>query len=57
LRVAIPLLRAVGYAPFVSFVTKRSLVDDLEAAGFTLEETGMYPMKSRSFLVVARRTR
>jgi len=55
LRVVIPLLRAVGRAPFVSFVTERSLVADIEAAGFALEETGMYPKKSRGFFVVARR--
>lgn len=55
LRVVIPLLRVVGVAPFVNFVTERSLVAAIEAAGFVLEETGMYPKKSRSFLVVARR--
>lgn len=55
LRVAIPLLRTVGLAPFVNYVTERSLVAQLEAAGFVLEETAMLPKKSRSFFVVARR--
>jgi len=55
LRVAIPLLHAVGLAPCVSFVTERSLAADIATAGFNVEETGMYPKKSRSFLVVARK--
>jgi 2-polyprenyl-3-methyl-5-hydroxy-6-metoxy-1,4-benzoquinol methylase len=55
LRMALPLLRAAGVAPFVSFVTERSLVEDLEAAGFEILETGMYPKKTRSFFVAARR--
>ena len=54
-RVAIPLMRAVGRAPYVNFVTERSLSSDLAAAGFAVEETGMYPKKTRSFFVVARR--
>ncbi len=55
LRLAIPLMRAVGVAPYVSFVTERSLATDITAAGFELLETGMYPQKSRGFFVVARR--
>jgi SAM-dependent methyltransferase len=54
-RVAIPLLRVVGRAPYVNFVTERSLSRDIAAAGFAVEETGMFPMKTRSFFVVARR--
>ena len=55
LRVAIPVMRAVGVAPFVSFVTERGLVEDIGGAGFELIETGMYPRKARSFFVVAKR--
>jgi ubiquinone/menaquinone biosynthesis C-methylase UbiE len=53
-RLAIPLMRVVGIAPYVNFVTERSLTSDLEHAGFEVLETGMYPRKSRSFFVVAR---
>ncbi len=54
-RLVVPLLRAVGRAPYVNFVTESSLTGDLTSAGFELLETGMYPKKSRSFFVVARR--
>jgi 2-polyprenyl-3-methyl-5-hydroxy-6-metoxy-1,4-benzoquinol methylase len=55
LRVVIPLMRAVGVAPYVNFVTERSLTADIEQAGFEIVETGMYPKKGRSFFVVARK--
>jgi len=55
LRIAIPLLRAAGIAPYVSFVTERSLTADTARSGFEVQETGMYPRKSRSFFVVARK--
>lgn len=55
LRVVIPVMHALGLAPFVNFVTERSLRDEMLGAGFSLEETGMYPQKTRSFFVVARR--
>jgi SAM-dependent methyltransferase len=54
-KLVIPLMRAAGLAPYVSFVTERSLGEDIAAAGFELLETGMYPRKSRSFFVVARK--
>jgi len=54
LRVVIPVLRALGLAPYVNFVTERSLSADLTNAGFELTETGMYPKKTRSYFVVAR---
>lgn len=56
MRILIPLMRAVGIAPYVNFVTERSLTADIERAGFSIVETGMYPKKSRSFFVVARKT-
>lgn len=55
LRGLIPILRALGVAPYVNFVTERALIAILGAAGFEVLETGMYPRKSRSFFVVARR--
>jgi 2-polyprenyl-3-methyl-5-hydroxy-6-metoxy-1,4-benzoquinol methylase len=55
LRIVIPVLRALGVAPSVSFVTERSLTADIARAGFDMVETGMYPVRSRSFFVVARR--
>ena len=54
-RVMIPLMRAAGIAPYVTFVTELSLSADIAQAGFELQETGMYPKKSRSFFVVARK--
>ncbi|HEY3493642.1 MAG TPA: class I SAM-dependent methyltransferase [Polyangiaceae bacterium] len=55
MRMVIPVLRAVGFAPYVNFVSERSLAADIERAGFEVRETGMYPQKSRSYFVVARR--
>jgi 2-polyprenyl-3-methyl-5-hydroxy-6-metoxy-1,4-benzoquinol methylase len=55
MRVLLPPLRVVGIAPYVNFVTERSLSDDITGAGFEIEETGMYPKKGRSFFVVARK--
>jgi 2-polyprenyl-3-methyl-5-hydroxy-6-metoxy-1,4-benzoquinol methylase len=54
-RIAIPLMRATGFAPYVNFVTERSLLADITQVGFDVEETGMYPQKSRSLFVVARK--
>jgi 2-polyprenyl-3-methyl-5-hydroxy-6-metoxy-1,4-benzoquinol methylase len=55
LRFVLPVLRAVGVAPHVTFVTERSLAADIADAGFDVLETGMYPRKTRSYFVVARR--
>jgi SAM-dependent methyltransferase len=55
LRIAIPLMRALGRAPRVRFVTEQSLITDVTRAGFDVAETGMYPKKSRSFFIVARK--
>jgi 2-polyprenyl-3-methyl-5-hydroxy-6-metoxy-1,4-benzoquinol methylase len=55
LRVAIPVMRVAGLAPYLTFVTERSLSADIGAAGFEIIETGMYPKKSRAFFVVARK--
>jgi 2-polyprenyl-3-methyl-5-hydroxy-6-metoxy-1,4-benzoquinol methylase len=55
LRVVIPVMRALGFAPYVNFVTEASLTADIGEAGFDVVETGMYPEKSRSFFVVAQK--
>jgi 2-polyprenyl-3-methyl-5-hydroxy-6-metoxy-1,4-benzoquinol methylase len=55
LRMVIPVMRALGFAPYVSFVTEASLTADIREAGFDVIETGMYPEKSRSFFVVAQK--
>ncbi len=55
LRVVIPVLRAFGQAPFVSFVTEESLLHDVGRAGFEILETGLYPKKSHSLFIVARK--
>lgn len=55
MRLLIPALYALGIAPYVNVITERSLTDDIKRAGFVVTETGMYPKKSRSFFVVARR--
>lgn len=55
LRIAIPLMRAAGFAPYVNFVSERSLTADITSTGFDVQETGMYPERSRSFFVVARK--
>jgi ubiquinone/menaquinone biosynthesis C-methylase UbiE len=53
-RIVVPLMRAVGVAPYVNFITERSLTAEITRAGFEVQETGMYPQKSRSLFVVAR---
>ncbi|MBZ0161250.1 MAG: class I SAM-dependent methyltransferase, partial [Notoacmeibacter sp.] len=57
LRIALPVMRVLGLAPRVNFLT----VDRLEAAirdnGFEIVETGLYPAKSHSRFVVARKNR
>jgi ubiquinone/menaquinone biosynthesis C-methylase UbiE len=54
-RIAVLLMRAVGVAPYVNFITERSLTGEITRADFDVVETGMYPRKSRHFFVVARR--
>jgi ubiquinone/menaquinone biosynthesis C-methylase UbiE len=51
----IPLMRTFGFAPYVNNITKASLQADIEAEGFEIVETGLYPAKSHSLLVVARK--
>ncbi len=55
LRLIVPMMRAVGKAPYVNFVKKVGLRLAIEAAGFDIVETGLYPAKSDSLFVVARK--
>ncbi len=57
LRGIIPLIQAFGQAPFVNFLRSDSLQTTIRNAGFDILETGFYPVKRRSLLVVARKTR
>lgn len=54
-RVFIPMLRAIGRAPFVNFFTRTDLEESFVAAGFSVIETGRYPEKSYNFFLVARK--
>jgi SAM-dependent methyltransferase len=56
LRGLIPVMRAFGRAPFVSFVKKAELERTIAGAGFEILETGLYPAKSHSLFVVGRRS-
>lgn len=49
----IPIMQAVGKAPFLHYFTHRDLEDALSAAGFELIECGNFPAMSR--YIVARR--
>jgi hypothetical protein len=51
----IPVLRLVGQAPFVNFVKKGALLRAVQEAGFLIVETGLYPEKSHSLFIVARK--
>lgn len=55
LRWLIPLMRAVGKAPFVNFFTGPELLEHIEGAGLVVVETGHYPLKTRSFFIAARK--
>jgi ubiquinone/menaquinone biosynthesis C-methylase UbiE len=45
LRVAVPLMRAVGQAPFVAILGPDDVARDIEAAGFTIVERGYHGSK------------
>ncbi|MEM6491808.1 MAG: hypothetical protein AAF684_07920, partial [Pseudomonadota bacterium] len=54
-RVAIPVLRAFGKAPYVRFLSVDGLDALIRTAGFDIIETGVYPAKPPARFVVARR--
>ncbi len=51
----IPLLRLVRQAPFVNCFTGEELVRAVEGAGLTVLERGLYPAKSHSWFIAARK--
>ncbi len=55
LRIVLPALRVLGLAPRVSFLTVDVLETAIRGAGFEIVETGLYPAKSHSRFVVARK--
>lgn len=55
LRVVIPILRAFGRAPYVNYPRLESLRRDVTSAGFEILEMGLYPAKTHSLFIVARK--
>ena len=54
LRLVIPAMRAIGKAPYVSFLRRTELDAMVEAAGLRIVETGGYPA-ARNHFIVARK--
>lgn len=53
-RLAVPLMQAIGKAPFVAFLSEENLVREIEAAGFAIVENARHGAKGkdpRPFLV------
>ena len=58
MRLALPLLQAIGKAPQVTFLSSTQLETMIEAAGFKLLETGNYPSKEpRRYIVASKNSR
>ena len=55
LRVLVPLLRLIGYAPYVNMLRKHTLEAEIMNAGFEIIETGDYPASPPNHFVVARK--
>lgn len=55
LRAMIGVMRFVGYAPFVNFLSTEDLEDQIRDAGFEIVEAGDYPAKPPNHFVVARK--
>jgi|SRR5690606_17234321 len=55
LRVAVAVMRYFGKAPFVNFVTGAALERAVNEAGLSIVERGLYPKKTRSLFLVARK--
>ncbi|MDK3075790.1 class I SAM-dependent methyltransferase [Sedimentitalea sp. JM2-8] len=55
LRPLVWVLRKLGIAPAVTFLSHDGLEQAIAAAGFEILETGLYPTKSTSRFIVARR--
>jgi 2-polyprenyl-3-methyl-5-hydroxy-6-metoxy-1,4-benzoquinol methylase len=54
-KIAIPVLQWFGKAPFVNFVTQPQLRDAVRDANLAILEEGLYPVKSRSLFIAARK--
>lgn len=55
LTLVLPLMQAIGKAPFVKFMEIRELEDIISSEGFKLIETGNYPASPPSRYIVARK--
>ncbi|MEM7022552.1 MAG: class I SAM-dependent methyltransferase [Pseudomonadota bacterium] len=55
LRAIIGVMRFVGYAPFVNFLSKDALETQIRDAGFEIVETGDYPARPPNHFVVVRK--
>lgn len=54
-RIVVPVLQAIGKAPFVRFLKIGELQDTIRHAGFEIVETGNYPDQPPSHFIVARK--
>jgi 2-polyprenyl-3-methyl-5-hydroxy-6-metoxy-1,4-benzoquinol methylase len=54
-KIAIPVLQWFGKAPFVNFVTQPQLEAAVRDADLAVLEQGLYPVKSRSLFIAARK--
>ena len=55
IRMLVPVLRWIGYAPFVNMLRKHTLEAEIMNAGFEIVETGDYPASPPNHFVVARK--
>lgn len=55
IRAVLPVMQALGKAPFVRSYKTPELVGEIKAAGFEVIETGNFPAKPPGHLVVARK--
>lgn len=55
IRLILPVMQALGRAPFVNFMDPADLVGMIRDAGFTIVETGNYPDAPPNHFIVARR--
>ncbi|MGK7654135.1 MULTISPECIES: class I SAM-dependent methyltransferase [unclassified Roseovarius] len=55
MRKALPLLQWLGKAPFVRFLKTADMDAEIGSSGFRIVETGSYPVRPPSHLIVARK--
>ncbi|MFN7179981.1 class I SAM-dependent methyltransferase [Hyphomonas sp.] len=57
IRLAVPLMRALGQAPYVATVTEATLVSEIEATGFQIESRERHAMKGKDVrpVIIARK--